>query len=104
MVNIVEGTREFVRFMRTVNRTSISQSEIDEILLRLQRHSAYGDKIRSDLWPSHYVQKYGIRVLFRIRLTGGWRLLYTVSKTREDVIVTILEVMDHTEYQNRFGY
>ena len=50
------------------------------------------------------MKKYGIHTLFRIRLGGGYRMTYTVSGTPNFKIVTVLKVMNHKEYENKFKY
>ena len=101
---IVKGLREFVRFYSSLDSSSDQYSEIDRILDLLKENPGLGDKVRRNLWPKQYVKKYGIHTLFRIRLGGGYRMTYTVSGTPSSKIVTVLEVMNHKEYENKFKY
>ncbi len=103
-VAIVEGAPAFVRFRSSLDPRSDQYVEIDGILDLLKDNPGCGDRIRRGLWPRQYVKKYGIHTLFRIELSKGRRMLYTVSGTRDSKIVTVLEVLDHKEYENRFGY
>lgn len=100
---IVEGAPVFVKFFSSLDPSSDQYNEIDEILDLLKNNPGYGDKIRRNLWPELYVKKYGIHTLFRTRLSKGRRMMYTISGTRDSKMVTILEVLDHGEYENRFG-
>ena len=100
---IVEGAPVFVRFFSSLDPSSDQYREIDGVLDLLKNNPSHGDKIRRNLWPELYVKKYGIHTLFRIRLSKGRRMMYTISGTRDSKIVTILEVLDHGEYENRFG-
>jgi|SRR3990172_11356275 len=55
--------------------------------------------------PYEYVQKYGIRNLWKYDLPDGWRLIYSVTTpTNVEIISIILEWFDHKEYERRFSY
>ena len=101
---IVEGAPAFVRFRSSLDPQSDQYVEIEGVLDLLKSNPSCGDKIKYDLWPRQYVKKYGIHTHFRIELSKGRRMLYTVSGTRDSKIVTVLEVLNRKEYENRFGY
>jgi mRNA-degrading endonuclease RelE of RelBE toxin-antitoxin system len=63
-----------------------------------------GQKIPKNLWPKYYVQKYDINNLWRLRLDDYWRMIYTIMGTQVRIVTVILEVLDHKEYDKRFGY
>ena len=100
----VEGAPTFAKFRSSLDPRSDQYREIEGILDLLKDDPGCGDRIRRGLWPRQYVKKYGISTLFRIELSKGHRMTYTVSGTRDSKIVTVLEVLDHKEYENRFGY
>ncbi len=41
-----------------------------------------GDNIQKNLIPEEYKTRYQAKNLWRVELTGYWRLLYTITKTR----------------------
>ena len=100
----VEGAPDFMAVFSSLNKNSKLYKEVDYVLDLLKQNPSLGDKIRRNLWPRQYIQKYGILNLFRVALNTGWRLIYTVSANRNETIVTILEIFDHKEYEQRFGY
>ncbi len=63
-----------------------------------------GQQVSRKLWPRMYVQKYRITNLWRLRLDMSWRLLYSLSGGDVRVVALVLEVLDHTSYDRRFGY
>jgi hypothetical protein len=48
--------------------------------------------------------KYGIDNLWKYDLPGAWRLLYSVSGDKIEVMAIILEWLNHKKYEKRFGY
>ena len=64
----------------------------------------YGNYIPKALIPQEYVSKYNARNLWRVELTGYWRLLYTIKGDQGEVICFILDIIDHKEYDKKFGY
>ncbi len=63
-----------------------------------------GKKIPKKLWPAEYVRKYGINNLWKLNLDSYWRMVYTIVGTRIELVTVILDVMDHSEYDRKFGY
>ena len=68
-----------------------------------QNHEA-GQKIPKQLWPKYYVEKYGVNNLWRLQLDDFWRMIYTLTREEVKLVAVILEVMDHKDYDKRFGY
>jgi len=66
----------------------------------------YGDPIAKKLIPEEYKAKYSITNLFRVELPNFWRMLYTLTdgETEVEIIVFVLDVIDHKEYNKKFGY
>lgn len=77
---------------------------IDRGIAKLIENREAGQKIQKKLWPKYYVQKYGIRNLWRLRLDDSWRMIYTIIGEQVRIVTIILDIMDHKEYDKRFGY
>lgn len=77
---------------------------IERGLYKLERDFEAGQKIQKRLWPRYYINKYGIRILWRLRLDDSWRIIYTVAKEDVPNTVLILEFLNHSKYNRRFGY
>ena len=77
---------------------------IDKGIAKLVENYESGQKIRKNLWPKYYMEKYGLNNLWRLRLDDDWRMIYTVIGDQIRIIAVILEVLSHKEYDNRFGY
>ncbi|MBD3253110.1 hypothetical protein GF386_05235 [Candidatus Pacearchaeota archaeon] len=63
-----------------------------------------GEKIRKELIPKEYIQKYNIDNLFWYKLSKGWRLVYSVAGDDIEVLAIIIEYFDHKNYERRFKY
>jgi len=66
----------------------------------------YGDPVAKDRIPKEYVIKYGISNLFRVELSNFWRMLYTLTndETEIEIIAFILDIINHKQYDKKFGY
>jgi cell division FtsZ-interacting protein ZapD len=73
-------------------------------LIRADPH--YGCQIGKRLIPGYYRKKYLADNLFRVELPLFWRMLYMISKKKDEIeiIAFILDVFDHKDYDKRFGY
>lgn len=64
----------------------------------------YGDNIPKKLIPKEYVIKYKVKNLWRVELTHYWRMLYTIKGDQIEIICFILDIINHDEYNKKFGY
>lgn len=66
----------------------------------------YGHPIAKKLIPDEYKVKYGVTNLFRVELPNFWRMLYTLTdgESNIEIIAFILDVIDHKDYDKKFGY
>ena len=48
--------------------------------------------------------KEGIQNLYRVELSNFWRMLYTIEGTQVEILVFVLNIMNHKEYNKLFGY
>jgi len=67
----------------------------------LKTNSQYGVQI-----PKKLLKKTGLPVtnLWKVNLTGYWRMLYTIVGDRVEVFCYVLEICDHRRYDRLFGY
>ena len=96
-----------------LNRES-TESKMERMILKSVNHKVdlikinphYGDPLAKRLIPLEYVQKYGTINLFRVELPNFWRMLYTLTdgETEVEIIAFVLDVMNHKEYDKKFGY
>jgi len=71
----------------------------------IKQNIHYGDPIAKNLIPDEYKLKYGTINLFRVELPCFWRMLYTLTNNEQiEIIVFILDILDHPDYDKKFGY
>ena len=77
---------------------------IDRVINVLKVDPDYGIHISKNLMPKQLIQDYQINNLWKINLPNGWRLLYTLSTNRLEIIALLLDFLDHKKYDKLFGY
>lgn len=70
----------------------------------LQNNPFCGIQVQRKLIPKEYIKKYNIDNLWKYNLPNAWRLIYSVAKHKIVIIAIVIEWMDHTKYERRFGY
>jgi hypothetical protein len=60
----------------------------------------YGDNIEKRKIP----KQYAVSNLWRVELTGYWRMLYTIKGDQIEILCFVLDIMDHKKYDKVFGY
>jgi len=63
-----------------------------------------GERIKKEIIPKVYIQKYGIDNLLWYPLPNGWRLVYSVFANEGVLIAMIIEYFSHPEYEIKFKY
>jgi len=77
---------------------------IEKGINKLKYDYKYGDHISKEKIPKEYIEKYGVKNLWKLDLSSFWRLIYTVRGSDIEVISVLLEVLDHKKYDRKFGY
>jgi hypothetical protein len=70
----------------------------------LKENMFAGESVEKKKFPKIYVQRYGITNLFKYNLDASNRLTYTLVADESGTAVVVLEIMNHKEYEKRFGY
>jgi Txe/YoeB family toxin of Txe-Axe toxin-antitoxin module len=73
---------------------------LTEVMKLIRKNPFGGIRIPRKLIP----KEYNATVLYKINLTKSWRLVYSVSKTRIEIMAIILEWFPHKKYERRFKY
>lgn len=70
----------------------------------LKDNPQYGIHIPKNLIPKEYIQKYDVENLWKVNLPKAWRMLYTIRGSEIEIIALILDILDHRDYEKKFGY
>ena len=70
----------------------------------LKANPEYGTHIQKDRIPKEYVQNYDVDNLWKIDLSGAWRMIYTIKGSEVEIISLILDIINHRDYERKFGY
>ena len=87
-----------------IERSILNSIEKKKDLIKANPH--YGEPIAKDKIPEEYKIKYGVTNLFWVGLSNFWRMLYTLTndETKIEIIAFVLDIMDHKNYNKKFGY
>ena len=64
----------------------------------------YGTHIPKNLIPRDYINNYDINNLWKVNITGAWRIIYTLKGSEVEIIALILDIFSHKDYDKKFGY
>jgi len=107
---IDEAEKEFKELNRIVKEEqsrSVENSESQQLLRAINRavelikdDPKHGIRIKTRQIP----KKYGVNNLWKVNLTGYWRMLYTLKGEALEILCFVLEICDHDDYDKLFGY
>jgi len=100
----VKATRDVAHFISSLEKSSYLRQIVDNGLYVLRENIFAGQRIEKKKFPKYYVQKHGINNLYKYNLDAGNRLVYTLVADESGVVVVVLEILSHKEYEKRFGY
>ena len=75
-------------------------NSIEQKISILKTNPFYGDNISKKIIP----EKYDVSNLWRMEITGYWRMLYAIEGTDIEIICFILDILDHDSYNKIFRY
>ncbi len=77
---------------------------INRVIMLLKQNPFAGEQIKKSLIPKKYIKEYDIENLWRAELANRWRLVYTITGNQIEIITFILEIFNHKDYDDVFGY
>ncbi|MEA1924976.1 MAG: hypothetical protein U9M95_03815 [Candidatus Altiarchaeota archaeon] len=107
---IGEAEEEFEQLNKIVGEEQgkgISNSENQQLLRSIKRvvgllkeNPMSGIQIKKKIIP----REFPVSNLWKVNLTGYWRMLYTIKGDKLEIVCFILEICDHKKYDKIFGY
>jgi len=70
----------------------------------LKDNPEYGFHIPKDRIPKEYIIDYDVNNLWKVNLSGAWRMIYTIRGSDVEIISLILDIMNHKDYNKKFRY
>ena len=100
----VKAVRAVADYVSSLERDTYLRTIIEKGLDVLKENMFAGQLIEKKKFPKVYVQKYGIKNLYKYNLDKSKRLIYTLVADESGIAVVVLEILNHKEYEKRFGY
>ncbi len=105
--NAAEEWERLNKIVSDENSKGIKNSSNQQLLKSIRQkiemiriNPQYGDSISKKLIP----KKLPVDNLWVVKLTGFWRMLYTLKGTQVEILCFVLEIFDHNNYNKMFGY
>ena len=70
----------------------------------IQEDFRCGRNVKKELIPKKLIQQYELNNLWIYDLSNGWRLLYSITSDKIEIIAAVLDWMNHKDYERRFTY
>jgi len=70
----------------------------------LKDNPQYGTHIPKNNIPNIYSTVYDVNNLWKVNLSGAWRMIYTIRGSEIEIIALILDILNHKDYDKQFGY
>tara|TARA_Y100000034_G_C6829969_1_gene374553 strand:- start:740 stop:1111 length:372 start_codon:yes stop_codon:yes gene_type:complete len=70
----------------------------------LRQNPFTGNQVRKSKIPRKYIINYDVSNLWRMELANRWRLVYTITGNKLEIINFVLDIFDHRDYDKVFGY
>ena len=100
----VKAASDVADFISSLESSSHLRQVVEKALDVLKENMFAGQLIEKKKFPKIYVVKYGITNLYKYNLDRSYRLTYTIVADRSGVAIVVLEILNHKEYEKRFGY
>ncbi|MCX6802828.1 MAG: hypothetical protein NT067_07015 [Candidatus Diapherotrites archaeon] len=117
-----EAKEEYLELQETVRlekEKGISSSfhqtllrSIDSKIALLKANYDYGIQIPKKFIPRKYSVEYGVTNLWKVNLSGYWRLIYTLKQPQREqteieiisIWLDVLDIINHKKYDKIFRY
>ncbi len=70
----------------------------------LKENPEYGIHVEKKKIPKEYILDYDTTNIWKVNLSGYWRMIYTIQGSEVNIIAVIFDILDHKKYEKKFGY
>jgi len=70
----------------------------------LKENPQYGVHIEKKKISKEYLIKYDVNNLWKMNLSGFWRMIYTIRGNSVEIVSLVLDLLNHKEYEKKFKY
>jgi len=100
----VKAVQAVADYLASLKSDSPLREMIGNALDVLRENMFAGDSVEKKKFPKIYILKYDITSLYKYNLDKSHRLTYALVADELGTSVVVLEIMNHKEYEKRFGY
>lgn len=99
-----EGKEAYLKLKKRDDKDSLTiLNSFNRIKKILKENPQYGEPIAKKLIPKKFKDR-GIKNLYRVELSNYWRALYTIEGNDIEILLFVLSIADHKEYNKLFVY
>src|SRR5208337_4178515 len=95
-----QAKEEYELLRKVVEEQKKKGATNSEEIQLLKLNPVYGQNVPKNLIP----RTLDVDNLFRVELTGYWRMLYTLKTNQIEIVSFVLYIVDHKAYDKLFGY
>jgi hypothetical protein len=109
-----EAKTEFEELNKVVGKEiseGITSSEYQTLLNSIKQkvellrdNPQYGIHIQKNKIPKKYIEQFEVNNLWKVNLSGAWRMIYTIRGSNVEIISLVLDIINHKNYNKIFGY
>ena len=70
----------------------------------LKDNPEFGTHVSKDKIPKEYIIKYDVNNIWKVNVSGAWRMIYTIKGSEVEIISLILDILSHRDYEKKFDY
>ena len=70
----------------------------------IKENPQYGIHIPKNKIPKDYINRDDANNLWKVNLSGAWRMIYTIRGSEIEILALILDIINHKEYNKKFSY
>lgn len=99
-----QGKEAYLELKKRTDKEAMSiLKSFERVKELLKENPQFGDPIKKELIPSE-LKKLGVQNLYRVELSNYWRMLYTIEGNSVEILLFVLNIVDHKGYNKMFGY
>jgi len=103
-VRVLGDKKDFDPVFSRLDKKSILFKDILGVIDNLKNDILVGQRIKFEKIPKYYTKRHGIDNAFHVYLPEGMRLVYSISIYQGNKTAFLMELTDHKNYEQRFGY
>lgn len=103
-MEVAGDSDDFISVFSSLDKKGQIFKDMDKAIKELKKDQIIGTHLQRSKVPKYYIHRHDCNAYYKVVLPENWRLIYDILSINKEKHALLIELFDHVDYNNRFGF